>query len=268
MSSEGISIIAGREEPIDTKTTLGRILNAIDTENDVIRAKSVFDKEGRSLPEKIQQYLGWFFDFHNKFISSKLNYNDLVDANKFIKGSYYIKKYFEKYGTKKIDIYRSEQVIPITVIKIAYMASSGYDRIGILGGLSEQFLKTIIGPKENLNVNGAIALCVIVQMEYRQGAGNFAKAHNKIALNNMVGRIDKCFEEYQTALGDKNGKKGALIEYHNFIESYRKAAEKLKNESDIHRITKPIDIFGLWENYEPQGNIPGIWISIGESKGG
>jgi len=287
ISNNFLSTKMNRLEPLDSKTPLSQILNAIGTENNIFGAKHIFDKEYNKLDQDVQRYLKSFFELYEKFSRYKLTINDFIDAKYFITGSSFITKYFDKHQAKPQDIFNAKQIIPITVIKMVYRASTE-DFIGetrekaktVLVDLSEQFLKTIIGPSENMNINGAIALCVIIQTEYEFAAGGFLKSHNKTLLTNLITKIDVYKDMYETALGKDDSKAGTLVEYQNFIKSVRTSADQLKNEDTmtpflgnvagaIHRIArKTPGIAGFVENYDIQRAIPGIAISRYRITGG
>ena len=225
---------ATQESPISTKTPIGRILHAIDTEGEIAKAKTIFRTEHSALPEKIQTYLDRFFMLYDKFYAYQISLDDYIDARYFITASPYLKDYLEEQKYNQIDIYRAQEIIPSTVLRMLYnsldvaIAKKYRDKAKAdLLDLTDQYLKSIVEPTEHLSEPGAMAICIYVKISFDMATGGFLKDNKEEQFNNLLKRITYVREKYSTYL---NENKGTYKQYMDFLNTYYGQIEKKKNE--------------------------------------
>lgn len=255
MEKEGLN--SSRETPIGTKTPLGKILNAIDTKQDVTGARAIYEQEKSKFPnEVVKPYLEKFFLLHSKFVQHKITLDDFEDAKYFIKESINIKNEMKREGMTEKDIFRAQEVIPITAIKFLYNArpvdipevqqKKANDK---LLDVAAQYLNSIVGPREYLSVPGAIAICIYAKITFTEAKGGFLKANKESELTSLIKRIDFFKETYKTMIG---GEKTALKDYVDFLDIYREASEAALKEGFWDR---------WWNDNIPNKEIPGVSIN-------
>ncbi len=226
--------VATRESPISTKTPIGRILHAIDTEGEIAKAKTIFRTEHSALPEKIQTYLDRFFMLYDKFYAYQISLDDYIDARYFITASPYLKDYLEEQKYNQIDIYRAQEIIPSTVLRMLYnsldvdIAKKYRDKAKAdLLDLADQYLKSIVEPREHLSEPGAMAICIYVKISFDMATGGFLKDNKEEQFNNLLKRITYVREKYSAMVGEK---KSMYQSYTEFLNMYYEKIEKKKNE--------------------------------------
>jgi len=250
-------LVSSRETPIGTKTPLGKILNAIDTKQDVTGARTIYEQEKSKFPnEVVKPYLEKFFLLHDKFVQHKITLDDFEDAKYFIKESINIKNEMKREGMTEKDLFRAQEVIPITVIKFLYNAKP--DDIperqqkkasDTLLDIANQYLNSIVGPRESLSVPGAIAICIYTKITFTEAKGGFLKANKESELMSIIRRIDSFKQVYNTMIG---GEEAAFKVYVDFLDIYKGASEATLKEGFWDR---------WWNDNIPNKEIPGISIN-------
>jgi len=167
--------------PIEQKTPLGRILQALDTKKDIHASRAIFEQEKNQLPQDVQDYLNKFYDFYDYYSSGK--FDSLVNLSPYehlITGAVYIIKDMDDKNTDSRSYYRAFEVIPFTFMKMVYKAHvmGGPTREQVLD-LCNQYQKSIVEPQDNISGRGATIFCIIIRLEYLHAMGDKFKRDKK-----------------------------------------------------------------------------------------
>jgi len=240
--------------PIEQKTPLGRILQAMDTKNDIPGSRVIFQKEKDKLPPDVTDYLEKFYDFYARYVQQQAPWPaDFSTYTHLVTGSHYIRLYMEKNAYSPSSL-RAIEVIPFTFLKSAYLAHIQRAPIAEdqLIDLCMQYQKTIVDSLDEISGRGATIFCIKIRLEYLNALsrGLLGADKNK-QLKAIQDEIDRYKEKYPNALGDK----GNLNDHIRFLNSYKDSAESIVNERTIDTVIRRLF---RTSSSDPIEKIPGI----------
>jgi hypothetical protein len=240
--------------PIEQKTPLGKILQALDTQKTLPESRVIFDREKSQLPTNVRDYFDKFFDFYDRYVEVTAPPVNLSHYEHLITGAAYIRDYMANQKVDSRSAYRAFEVVPFTFIKMAYRAHIKRAPISSdqLIDLCTQYQKSIVESLDDISGRGATVFCIKIRIEYLQALGGVFTIDKTDQLKIIQSKISEHKEKYPNALGEK----GNLKDHIYFLESYYKSAEVIINEKNID---KGIRIF-LGAKSDPIAKIPGIDI--------
>ena len=240
--------------PIEQKTPLGRILQAIDTKNDISESRAIFGKEKNQLPPDVTAYLDKFYNFYDQYSNNFSVLADISPYSHLITGAGYIRDYMEAQNAASRSYYRAFEVVPFTFMKMAYRAdviTNGLIYRGQLLDLCDQYQKTIVVPLDNISGHGATVFCIMIRLQYQQALGILLRRDKTEQLKQIGNQIDDYKAKYPNSLG----KNGNLKTHIRFLDSYKESADSItKKDGFLDRAER----YFLGSGSDPIAKIPGI----------